>query len=109
MFSTAPHFNYTRLTTHSVGGYPPNPVAQHPSAEKRNRQSQLRKARNAATRSRMRTAVKAARTALESKAANKDELLKKAVADINRAASKNVVKKGTASRHVSRLMKAAGK
>jgi small subunit ribosomal protein S20 len=52
----------------------------------------------------MRTAIKKLRTAMGSKA-NKDlaPLLKDAVRAIDKAASKGVIKKGTASRSVSRL------
>ena len=82
-------------------------MAQHKSAEKRNRQNIVRKARNNNIRSRMRTAVKAARAAIASQAENKDALVKKALSEISRAASKNVLKKTTASRYVSRLMRAS--
>lgn len=82
-------------------------MAQHVSAEKRNRQSQKRRAKNAALKSRMRTAVKAARAALESQAPDKDAQVKKAVSNVYRAATKGVVAKGTASRYVSRIMRAA--
>jgi small subunit ribosomal protein S20 len=81
-------------------------VAQHPSAEKRNRQNNKRRTRNQALRSRMRTAMKAARAALASKAPNKADLVKEAIGDIHRAATKKVVRKGTASRYVSRIMRA---
>lgn len=84
-------------------------MAQHVSAEKRNRQNQVRRARNTALRSRMRTAIKVAREALESKATDRDSAVKSAVSSISRAASKNVVGRGTAQRHISRLMTAAAK
>jgi small subunit ribosomal protein S20 len=82
-------------------------MAQHVSAEKRNRQNQVRKARNIALRSRMRSAMKAARTALESKAADRADVVKSAVASIQRAATKHIVTRETAQRYVSRLMRAA--
>lgn len=82
-------------------------MAQHKSAEKRNRQSQKRTVRNTALKSRMRTAVKAARDAITNNAPNKAEAVKAAVAEIYGMASKKVLEKATASRYVSRLMKAA--
>ena len=82
-------------------------MAQHKSAEKRNRQNIKRKARNNTIRARMRTAIKAARAAISSSAENKDALVTKALSEINRAASKNVLKRATASRYVSRLMRAS--
>jgi small subunit ribosomal protein S20 len=82
-------------------------VAQHKSAEKRNRQSQKRRERNTALTSRMRGAIKDARSAVEAKKGDKDAVVKNAVSEINRAASKNVLTKRTASRYVSRLMRAA--
>lgn len=84
-------------------------MAQHASAEKRNRQNEKRKARNAALRNRTRTAVRDAHVALETKAANKQETVKEAVSRLNRAVSKNVIAKSTASRTISRLMKGAAK
>jgi small subunit ribosomal protein S20 len=81
-------------------------VAKHKSAEKRNRQNQVRKTRNAAVRSRMRRAVKLARAAIAEGAANKGELFKNALLEVQRAASKKVLKKETASRYVSRLSRA---
>lgn len=83
-------------------------MAQHKSAEKRNRQNQKRAARNAALRSRMRTAIKAAREAITTNGPEKGETVKAAIAEIYGMASKKVLQKATASRYVSRLMKAAG-
>ena len=53
-------------------------MAQHKSAEKRNRQNVKRRERNAALKARMRTAVKAAREAISSKGPNKAEVVKAA-------------------------------
>jgi small subunit ribosomal protein S20 len=82
-------------------------VAQHKSAEKRNAQSERRRTRNTTVSSRMRRAVKRARTAIETKSADKAEAVKEAISEVTRAASKNVLTKQTASRYVSRLMRAA--
>jgi len=82
-------------------------VANHSSAQKRNRQNQIRAERNRSIRTRVRGAVKAARAAIDAQADDKDVLVKNAVAELYRAATKNVLKAHNASRSVSRLMKAA--
>jgi small subunit ribosomal protein S20 len=94
-----------RLPTTALEG--DNVLAKHKSAEKRHRQSLKRNARNSAARSKMRTAIKHARAALSGKAPDKDARVKTAVAEIYRAAAKNLIKDETASRYVSRLMRAA--
>ncbi len=82
-------------------------MANHPSAEKRNRQNQKRRSRNATLRSRMRTAVQRARDAINEKSQEKDSLVKVAIREIYKAAAKNVLPTNAASRTVARLMKAA--
>jgi small subunit ribosomal protein S20 len=81
-------------------------LANHKSAEKRNRQNKIRNARNTHTRSTMRTFVKQVREAV---AANDKEqaqaALQRAVPFIDKAASKGVIHKATASRKISRLSK----
>jgi small subunit ribosomal protein S20 len=79
-------------------------VANIKSAEKANRQRVKRTARNVSQTTAMRSAIKKLRAAMGSKT-NKDlaPLLKSAVRAIDKAASKGVIKKGTASRSVSRL------
>ena len=81
-------------------------MAYHPSADKRNRQNQKKRVRNAALRSRMRTAVRRARQAIADKTTDKDALVKDAIREIYKAASKNVLPANSASRTVARLMKA---
>jgi small subunit ribosomal protein S20 len=79
-------------------------VANHPSAEKRNRQRIVRTARNRAVTSSVRTLVKRVRTAIAAKdkpAATK--ALKEAVSALDRAASKGVFHVKAASRTVARL------
>jgi small subunit ribosomal protein S20 len=85
-------------------------VAQHKSAEKRARQSEVRRARHRATTSALRTRVKAVREAIASgdKAAAAARL-GEAEKALRHAASKGVLKKETASRQVSRLAKAVHK
>ncbi len=72
------------------------------SAIKRRRQDEKLNARNKAIKSRMATAVKKARTAT---ADEKDAALRAAVSVIDRAAKVGVIKKATADRKKSRLMK----
>jgi small subunit ribosomal protein S20 len=79
-------------------------VANIQSAEKANRQRIKRAARNIAQKTAMRTAVKRVRAAIGQKNAGEAKaLLASAIQAIDRAASKGVIKKGTASRSVSRL------
>jgi small subunit ribosomal protein S20 len=82
-------------------------VANVPSAEKRNRQRIKRRARNQSHLSTMRTYVKRARTAVEAKDGKVAEALKAAIKVIDKAASKGVIDRKTASRKISRLTKSA--
>jgi small subunit ribosomal protein S20 len=85
-------------------------VANIKSAEKANRQRVKRTARNVAQTTAMRTAIKRLRTAIGAKKVKElPPLLKSAVRAIDKAASKGVTKKGTASRHVARLTVAVGR
>jgi small subunit ribosomal protein S20 len=85
-------------------------VANIKSSEKANRQRIKRTARNVAQTTAMRTAIKRLRAAIGSKnTKNLQPLLKSAVQAIDKAESKGVIKKGTASRHVSRLTLAVGR
>jgi small subunit ribosomal protein S20 len=79
------------------------------SVLKKQRQDARRRIRNSAIKSRVKTAIKKAR---ESIIENKPELktfLKSALGEIDRAVSKGVLHKRTASRKKSRLMKMANK
>jgi small subunit ribosomal protein S20 len=87
-------------------------VANHKSAEKRNRQNKKRQARNRYVRSTMRTNVRKVREAVESAAttegATPDEakvLLVATMRKIDQAAAKGVIHKNQASRRISRLQK----
>lgn len=70
-------------------------------------QANVRKARNSAVRSTVKTAVKKYREALAKNDPAAAELLAKATRAIDKAASKGVLKGRGASRRVSRLAKAA--
>ena len=79
-------------------------MANHPSAEKRNRQRIKRTLRNRSVKSAVRTLVKRVRAALESKdTAKAAEALKVAVVALDKAASKGVVHVKSAARQVGRL------
>jgi small subunit ribosomal protein S20 len=79
-------------------------MANIKSSEKANRQRITRTAHNVAQKTAMRTAVKRLRAVIGQKNASEAKtLLASAIQAIDRAASKGVIKKGTASRSVSRL------
>jgi len=79
-------------------------VANHPSAEKRNRQRVKRTLRNRAVKSEVRTVLKRVHAALEAKdKAKATAALKSAVVALDKAASKGVLHPKAASRTVSRL------
>jgi small subunit ribosomal protein S20 len=80
---------------------------KHPSAQKRHRQSVKRHDRNQAIRSRVRTFVKRVRESIEAK--NLDEAntrLGSATRAIDKAVTKGVLHRNTASRKISRLTRA---
>jgi len=81
-------------------------VANHKSAIKRNKQNQVRHARNNHIRSTMRNLVKTVREAV---AAGETELaqqtLKLAIPCIDKSSTKGVIHKSTASRKIARLTK----
>jgi len=83
-------------------------LADHPSVEKRYRQSVKRRARNIEIKSRLRTLMKKTRQAIEAKnldaATGQIQSVNKA---LGKAVSKGIVKKNTASRWLSRLSRAA--
>jgi len=79
-------------------------LATHKSAEKRARQNKKRHLRNASVKSSVKTRLKAVLGAVEDK--KKDDsrkALSEAIVIIDKAASKGVLHKNTASRKISRL------
>lgn len=81
-------------------------MANHKSAVKRNKQTAVRTARNTHIRSTMRSYVKQVRAAVAN--GDKEEAataLAKAVPYIDKASTKGVIHKSTASRKISRLNK----
>ena len=79
-------------------------MANTASAQKRNRQTKRRTARNQARKSRVRTFVKKVETAIAGgDRAAAGEALRAAQPEMQRAASKGVVHKNTVARKLSRL------
>ncbi len=79
-------------------------MANHPSAEKRNRQRIVKTARNRAIESSVRTLVKRVRTALHAKDKSAAEAtLKAATVALDKASTKGAVHSKAASRTISRL------
>ena len=78
-------------------------MANIASAQKQNRKMIKHRARNRAAMGAIRTAVKKARTAVDDKSKDAVTVVKAAVAVIDSAVSKGILKRETASRYVSRL------
>ncbi len=85
-------------------------MANHKQAKKRIRQTVKRTARNRLIRSTMRTYIKRVKQAVEQKQAPEAQAaLKLAIKQLDKAASKGVVHRNTASRNISRLTVAVAK
>jgi small subunit ribosomal protein S20 len=85
-------------------------VANHKSAEKRNRQSQVRRIRNRSNKTRMKNAIKAVDSAIATGAqADAVAALSIAIPVIAKTATKGTIHKKNASRKVSRLTKRVNK
>ncbi len=83
-------------------------MATHKSAEKRMRQNEKRRVRNRVVRTRVRTQTKKLRSVIETgEAAAIDGELRTTMMVLQKAKSKGVLKKKTASRRIGRLAKAA--
>jgi small subunit ribosomal protein S20 len=79
-------------------------LATHKSAEKRDRQSKVRRERNVAAKSAIKTRVKSVLAAVESKnKENSVSALKATVPSLAKAAAKGLIHKKNASRKISRL------
>jgi len=80
------------------------------SVLKRARQAEVRKERNKAARTKLRTLAKKVRGAVEANDREQAEkALKQAVSAFSSAASKGIIHRNTASRNISRLSKLAGR
>ena len=81
-------------------------MANHKSALKRSRQSLIRRDRNRAVKTRVKTTVKDVRVAVNENVADKSrEMLIAAQSVIDRASKKGVIHKRAAARKISRLSK----
>jgi small subunit ribosomal protein S20 len=78
-------------------------LANTSSALKRMRQNERRRLRNRAVRSRVRTAVKTARTALGTGGAETPAAVSDAIRTLDKAVSKGVIHRNTAARKKSAL------
>jgi small subunit ribosomal protein S20 len=78
-------------------------VANIKSAEKQNRKMIKNRARNRAAMSALRTAIKKARNAVDASTTDAGNVVKAAISIVNKAVSKGILKRQTASRYVSRL------
>lgn len=82
-------------------------MANHKSAEKRMRQSEIRRRRNRSHNSRLRNAVKRLRTAIaEGDGETARELLGSTLSLVDRTAQKGVIHRNAAARTKSRLSRA---
>ena len=81
-------------------------MANHKSAEKRNRQAQVRRLRNRINRSKMKTVVRNLNEAIETGSVDDAKAaLDSAIPVIAKTASKGTIHKKNASRKISRLTK----
>ncbi|HEY8499751.1 MAG TPA: 30S ribosomal protein S20 [Clostridia bacterium] len=76
------------------------------SSKKRVRKARAKTAQNKSQRSELKTLVRNYNEALVSNSESKDELLKTAIKNLDKAASKKLIHKNKASRKKSQLMKA---
>ena len=83
-------------------------MANHKSAVKRARQNEIRRLRNKATRTRVKSIVKEVRTSAGKASSEETKvLLNTAQSVIDKASKKGVIHKRTAARKISRLTKLA--
>lgn len=85
-------------------------MANHPSAEKRNRQRITRTVRNKARKSAVRTFVKRVRAAIDAKdTTGATTALREAIVQLDKAATKGALHSKAASRTIGRLSAAVAK
>ena len=80
-------------------------MANHKSAKKRAKQSQVRRLRNRSAKTTLKNLEKSLRAAQEAGADTKAELMRQTQSAIHKAAQKGILHKKTASRKISRLTK----
>jgi len=85
-------------------------LAAHPSVIKRHQQSLTRRIRNIEIKSKLRTLMKKARQAIDSKdSENAQVQIREVNKALGKAVSKGIIKNNTASRWLSRLSRGAAK
>ena len=85
-------------------------MANHKSAEKRNRQAQARRLRNRTNRSQMKTEVRKVNEAIVAGSEEQAKsALQGAISVISKTASKGTIHRNTAARKISRLTKRVNK
>ena len=85
-------------------------MAVHPSVIKRHRQSLKRRARNVEIKSKLRTLMKKAHQAIETKDAGAAQTqIREVDKALSKAVSKGIIRHNTASRWLSRLSRGAAK
>ena len=84
-------------------------MANHASAEKRNRQRIKRTARNRADKSKLRTEIKKARTTVKASPADATAAVRTATSELDRAAAKGTIPRRRASRLAGHLAAALHK
>lgn len=80
-------------------------MANHKSAEKRHKQSLVRRQRNRLVKAKVRTAVKKARSAIAERSEEQVIRVRQAEQELAKAASKGILHRRTAARLISRLAK----
>jgi len=84
-------------------------VAVHPSALKRHRQSEKRRLRNQAVRTQLKHLVRSVRAAITARDAKQAaDTLSRATRALDKAVTKGVLHRNSASRTISRLARAVG-
>lgn len=79
-------------------------MANHKSAVKRYKQSEIKKQKNASAKSLLKTLTKKVKSAVESNdATSAQEALTKAIPAIDKAASRRIIHRNAAARKISRL------
>ena len=85
-------------------------MANHKSAIKRHKQSEIKRVSNASTKSSLKTLIKKVKSAVDTKnAEGAQDALKRAIPAIDKAASKHVIHRNAAARKISRLARQVGR
>ena len=80
-------------------------MANHKSAKKRAKQSQVRRLRNKSVKTTLKNLEKKLKAAKEANSDDKNEILRQTQSAVQKAAQKGIIHKKTASRKISRLFK----